>query len=130
MASFGKLLREGRLLLEEEAVDLKAVVKTVVDFLSDVGETPDWITKFVDAQGNTKLKFLRDAKRKYRHLDSKQLSRWNAKWRSTRKKLLKFGLIADPSTEPIFRTADGKVWEISVGGLSGGPGSGEQIPVP
>jgi len=108
-----------------------AVVKKVTAFLKDVGDDPDWITKLERPDGSVALYFVQDARTtKYRHLDSKKMRKWNAAWEKTRKSLAKDGLIASTSAQPYFKTADGKDFEISVGGLSGGPGPGEPIPVP
>lgn len=128
---------EGRQVMAsvQDGFDVDGVVREVVKFMENFGNgEPTWITKSqVKMRGEPTLEisFSYDARNVRDRLSQnpKLRSRHRAAFKRFRKRLSKYGLHANPSSEAFYKTDDGRVVSLAIGGFSGGPRSGQQLRV-
>jgi hypothetical protein len=120
---------------QTDGFDVDGVVREVVKFMDefDNGE-PTWITKSqIKMHGEPVLEIsfsydARDVRDRVTH-NPKLRRRHQSAFNRLRKRLSKYGLHANPNSEAFYKTEDGRIVSLAIGGFSGGPMPGQQIRV-
>jgi hypothetical protein len=115
---------------KSDQVDWDGVVREVVAYMDKYHDgKPDWI-RLKDVP-DTRLDFLYQAgTRKIRWLEGKAKRQAAAAFKSMRKRLAKFGLKADPYSESLYTGPSGEYISLGIGGFTGSPVGGKELPVP